>query len=122
MITWKAIYSDGSLAQHNSDGSENSYKQIDRSKLQSFELYDGEKLIFILNLNKNKQLIFRRRNFIPVSVKTGEESGRWTVYIVGFRFTDSSGEKHNVLNYLNPDGVVELDDERNNLELYPEEN
>ena len=62
MITWKAIYSDGSeLPQYNADGSENKYLDIQREKLSQFIMLDGNKTVVVLHLDKGKRLICRKR-------------------------------------------------------------
>jgi hypothetical protein len=119
MLTWKAIYKEGEpLSQFNADGSENLYRDIDRKKLSRFELYDGETLKFALFLHEGQRLIFRRRNFISYS-KDGEK--RWIVYLVGYQFNDETGKNYKVINYVHENGIVELDDDRKDLVILPEE-
>lgn len=119
MLTWKAIYSDGgSLEQFNAGGPENSYKNIDRTKLSRFELYDQDRMVYSLFLREGWRLIFRRRNFISMQ-KAGEK--RWVVYLVGAQFTDQAGKNHKFINYIHESGLVELDDDRKDLVVLPEE-
>jgi len=117
---WKAIYNDGGyLSQYNEDNSENSYKDIDRTKLSRFELYDLDKLVFCLHIKEGQRLIFRRRNFIEVSEK-GEK--RWQVILVGYQYNDATGKNHKVLNYIHENGLIELDDHRDDIQLLEFEN
>jgi len=117
MLTWKANYSEKeSLSQFNADGSENSYKDIDRSKLFSFEMLDGDKRVYVLFLHEGQRLIFRRRNWINLNGKIVKQ-----VYLVGYQFTDSAGKNYQVINYVHDGGYVELDDDRKDLIVHPEE-
>lgn len=119
MLIWRAVYSDReSLSQYNDDGSENRYKDINRSKLSRFELYNDSVLKFTLFIHDGQRLIFRRRNFIKYSSK-GEE--RWIVYLVGYQFNDEIGKNYKVINYVHENGLIELDDDRKDLVILPEE-
>ena len=117
MITWKANYNDGShLEQYNADGSENKYADIDRLKLLTFTLVNSEKTVFSLSLHEGQRLIFRRRkwiNLVGVLLRT--------VYLVGYQFNDSTGKNYKVISYVHEDGLVELDDDRSDLVVVPEE-
>jgi hypothetical protein len=112
MLLWKAVYLDGHLNQYNDAGLENKYTDIDRSRLIRFELYDGEKMVHCLFLNDYQRLIFRRRNFI--SYANGQEI-RMVVYLVGYQFNDATGKNYKVINYIHEDGLVELDNAREDL-------
>ena len=114
MFEWRAVYNDGSyLSQCNEDNSENSYKDIDREKLSKFELYDDERLIYCLHIKENQRLIFRGRNFIEIS---NEGEKRWIIYLIGYQFNEN-GKNYKVINYIHENGLIELDDSRNDLEL-----
>ena len=123
MITWKAIYNDGScLTQYNADGTENRYEDIDRYKLSRFDLYKNADIdktpFYSLYLRHGQRLIFRRRNFISTN---GE---RHMIIIVGWQKTyDTKPLPTNAtaINYIYEDGSIALDDSRNNLQLIPEE-
>jgi hypothetical protein len=118
MFTWKANYNDNThLSQSNADGSENRYKDIDHKKLFSFELLDGDKRVYVLFLHEGQRLIFRRRNWINLNGKLLK-----MVYLVGYQFNDSSGKNYKVISYVHEDGMVELDDDRQDLVIHPEEN
>lgn len=117
MLTWKANYlGDESLEQYNEDGSENRYKDIDRTKLFSFELLNGDKRVYVLLLHEGQRLIFRRRNWINLNGKLLKQ-----VYLVGYQFNDSTGKNYQVINYIHEDGLVELDNDRNDLVIHPDE-
>lgn len=115
MLTWRADYADSSsLPQLDGDGTENSYHRIDRARLQRFVLLDGQREVYAVYLKPGQQLIFRRRHWLEGSAVTR------TVYLVGWR-ARVGGQEVQAVNYLCPDGHVELDDCRADIELYPEE-
>jgi len=117
MFVWKANYSDGTfLKQVNEDGTENHYQDIDRSKLSSFELFDGERRVYVLFLHKGQRLIFRRRVTIDLFGQP-----RDIHYLVGYQYTDGDGSNKSVVNYVHEDGFVELDDERKDIVILPQE-
>jgi hypothetical protein len=61
---WTAVYNDGtSLSQHdtNADGQRYAYKDVDRSKLKAFEIWEGNNRILYIKFDKNQRLIWRRR-------------------------------------------------------------
>ena len=69
-IFWKAIYSDGSfLSQHNEDGTENKYYDIDRTKLIAFEVYNNNNLVLLRHLEPGQRLIFRQRSAFSTTGK-----------------------------------------------------
>ena len=81
-ISWKAVYSDGTfLFQHNEDGTENKYYDIDRKKLIAFEVYKDKNLILLRHLEPGQRLIFRQR--CAFSTK-GDEI---RVFLVGWQQT-----------------------------------
>lgn len=99
-ITWKAIYSKGkSLKQYN--GKTNKYTDIDRDLLKFFEVYNQDKLILRLHLDKSKRLIYRKR--VEQNVMTGKKS---SIYLVGWQST-IKGENIQSINYIFEDGHIE---------------
>lgn len=77
-VTWNAVYNDGtSLPQHSEDGSVNKYPDIDRSKLEFFELNQNGKLILKLHLEKGQGLVYRRRTVRNLA--TGKDKIIWMV-------------------------------------------
>ncbi|KKK52895.1 hypothetical protein LCGC14_3100290, partial [marine sediment metagenome] len=71
-LFWNAVYNDGTeLKQYNEGGSCNKYGDIDRSKLIQFALYNSDKLVLVVHLDKNKRLIFRRR--VAMKVMSGNQ-------------------------------------------------
>lgn len=122
MLVWRAVYKDGKyLPQHNDDGSTNRYSDIDRYRLERFDLLNEDnKPVYSVYIREGQRLIFRKRHFIKVG--SGEKSH---VYLVGWQQTlyDSKGLLKNVtaINYVHEDGSIALDGHRDNLELYKEE-
>lgn len=80
-IQWVATYRDGSeLRQYNADGSENSYRDIDRSKLDSFALLDGERQLVRYHFDQpGLRLICRRRVF------KRSDNSEFVFYLVGWQ-------------------------------------
>lgn len=102
-ITWKAIYKDGTeLPQHNKDGTVNKYPDIDRSKLEFFELRQGKKLIFKLHLEPGRKLIVRRR-----TIQTLMGSNKQVVWMVGWQW-NANGRNVQDIAWIFDDGHMEL--------------
>lgn len=100
---WRAVYNDGSfLNQYNDDGTNNKYPDIDRVKLEFFELWNGEKLLFRLHLEEGRRLIYRRR----VGVAMGVGVTR-VIYLVGWQQTINGVNVQDIA-YIFSDGHVEL--------------
>ena len=100
---------------------ENKYQDIDREKLERFDMVDTKtkKVVYSLYLREGQNLIYRRRTII--NLKTGL---RVVVYLVGWKITVmvSTGPRSFIaINYIHEDGSISLDGSRNNLELLPEE-
>jgi len=103
-ITWKAVYKDGTeLPQHNKDGSVNKYPDIDRTKIDCFELYREEKLIFKLHLEEGRRLIVRRRTLI----KNFDKSQSEVIWMVGWQW-NANGRNVQDIAWVFEDGHVEL--------------
>lgn len=103
-FNWKAVYDDDTkLSQFNSDGSENKYTDIDRSKLVQFVLSFDTVPKLVIHLDKSKRLIYRRR----VAMNSGGIIQ--VVWLAGWQ------EKRNGINvqsvsFLFEDGHVEVVD------------
>jgi hypothetical protein len=113
---WVAAYTDGtSLARYNEDSTENGYADIDRSRLRSFEVRSdiSALVVKVFFERPTQQLVYRRRNHISM---LGVPQG--TTIIVGWQ-EKVGGKSHKSLIYLYPDGHIELDGARNDLELLP---
>lgn len=121
-LYWRAVYSDGEELLQYEGGKENKYPNIDRERLQRFDLLDfmTNKPVYSLWINEGEQLIFRRRTLKPaVPSPTRPEQ---VIYMVGYKYTyiTNSGVRNRVIiNYIYEDGSVALDGARDNLELYP---
>lgn len=123
-ISWQAVYDDDSIfkAVHD-DETKNKYANIDRFRLKRFELLRNGKVFYKLFLNQGQRLIYRRRTLLHVGAKPnnlGQEISRDVVYLVGYQYT-TEGKNYVVLNYIYNDGTIELDNSRNNLQLFDEE-
>ena len=100
-ITWNAVYTDGtSLPQYSEDGLVNKYPDIDRSKLEFFELHKDKNLLFKLHLEKGQRLVYRRRTVRNVS--TGEDKIIWMVC------SKYNYIKNPLVSWLFEDGHVEV--------------
>lgn len=125
---WVANYFDGSkLSQYetkNGKQIENKYPNINREQLERFDLVDYEtnKPIFSLWIHEGQQLIYRRRTIRPVIVTP--QRPIQIIWLVGYQhkvFTPAGLQSFKVINYIYQDGSIALDNDRSNLELYPEE-
>lgn len=116
-LYWVANYiTNQQLKQFNEDGTENNYKDIDRSLLRRFDMVesDTDKPIHSLYLDAGQSLIFRRRTF----KKVGKPDV--IVYLVGYLekiITPAGVHNKIVITYIHPDGSTSLDGARNDLEL-----
>jgi len=115
MLTWTAAYKDGTvLHQYNGDGTENRYEDIDRYRLFRFDLLRGGEIVYSVYLHSSQRLIFRRRNFIP---QGGE---RWVVYLVGWQM-NVEGKNVTAINYIYPNGKIDLDNSRSDIQIREQE-
>lgn len=82
-LSWVAVYADGdTLPQYNRDGTENKYKDIDRSRLTEFNLYTAEGVLrYALFLDPGQRLIWRRR------VSLTSQGGRSVIHLIGWQMT-----------------------------------
>lgn len=120
-ITWRAVYDDEKiLTQYNADGSDNKYADIDRDRLDHFDLIRKGKVFYSLFLHEGQRLIYRRRTLIKMRTLDGVEQDREVIYLVGYQ-TTIGGQNLVVLNYIYRGGRVELDNSRSNIELLAEE-
>jgi hypothetical protein len=114
---WVAYYSDGTkVSEIKEDGSSRDSREIDRSKLKTFQLFDGEVLKYSLTIHEKQRFIFRRRKTINLNSQLLE-----IVYVVGFQFNDETGKNYKVINYVHSGGLIELDDDRKDIVILPEE-
>ncbi len=108
MLCWKAIYGDGTvLGQFNSDGSENKYTDIDRTRLSQFLLLKGAEPIVVIHLDANKKLICRRRVAMHV---TGKKAGtKEVVWLAGWQ-ENRKGVNVQMISFVFEDGHIEVVD------------
>lgn len=60
-FTWIANYNDGTkLKMFNNDGTENKYPDIDRTKIESFDIMDGNYIVYHLKINPGDVFFYRR--------------------------------------------------------------
>src|SRR5215469_8895217 len=84
---WKAVYNDGSILPQyetkNGKQVENKYTDIDRDRLERFDVIDYEtnKPHFSLWIHDGQQLIYRRRTLLPVSTKYPVQ----VIWMVGYQ-------------------------------------
>ena len=115
-LYWIANYSDKTVLRQFFDGKENSYQDIDRNRLERFDLldWDTNKPVYSLYLREGQRLIFRRRTLKQIGKPDV------TIFLVGYQiivFTEGGPKSIVVINYLHEDGSIALDGPRNNLEL-----
>ncbi len=108
MLTWEAYYNNGSyLSQYNENGSENKYGDINRNILEKFILVDSSGNVkFVLNLDPEKKLIFRRRTAKSLVSKTIRE----VVYIIGWQQNVKDVAVQSINFYFESTGYVENTD------------
>ena len=103
MVYWKAIYSDETcFNQYNEDGSENLYKDIDRTKLDCFILMNEEKTILVIHLDDKKKLICRRRIAIGL-----DNNIQHVVWIAGWQ-ENRQGMNVQMVCFVFDDGHIEV--------------
>lgn len=102
--TWRANYNDStSLRQIDPDGTKHAYADIDRTKLVSFELLEGENVVLSVPFDPGEKLIWRRR------VEMNSAGVVATVHIIGKQAT-VDGQNRQVVFGLHPDGHVDVSD------------
>jgi hypothetical protein len=104
-ITWQAHYTDGSTLPQ---GNGATYTDIERDKLQAFDLWRGEQLLVRVDLRPDsngevgqRRLIWRMRRRLD----TG--GGQMTIHMVGWQRT-VNGRNVQAICYVFEDGVVLL--------------
>ena len=103
-LTWKAIYNDGIELAQNSDNAVHKYSDIDRTKLEKFLVYKDKQPIFVLHLDSDKKLIFRRR--VAKALMSGKEE---VVYLVGWQ-ENRNGVNLQSISFIFEDGHIEVVD------------
>ncbi len=119
---WKAVYNDGtSLSELDPDGGkQHIFTEIDFDKIESFQLVNPQGIaVCEVRLNKDKRLIFTRRNLITTGQLFKQEGNskipiptkhRSRIIILGWQKT-INGVNTKAIFYLLPDGRIEMDDE-----------
>lgn len=117
-MRWRAVYSDGSCLEYNSDGSENKYTNIDRQHLTQFHLLKDNVSVLVIHLEPSRKLIYRRRVAVHVS---GPKAGtQETIYLVGWQ-ENREGINFQVICFVFEDGHIEILDKfrENHKWFYP---
>jgi hypothetical protein len=114
---WIANYEGGSKLMQFENGKENKYGDIDREKLERFDMVESatDKIIYSMYLRDGQKLIYRRR-----TLKRLDGTPDAVIYLVGWQMTmmtNSGPRSIKVINYFHPDGSIALDGDRDNLEL-----
>lgn len=106
-IHWVAVYTDGTvLPQYNEDDSENSYKDVDRHRLQSFAIFDGDHPVVRYHFDQpGLKLIYRRRTW-----KRSDVDGETAFFLVGWQKT-VAGESLQSISVVGrlPDGTASVE-------------
>lgn len=112
-MQWLAIYDDdSSLMQYKEDGTENSYFDIDRSRLTHFAMVEGDKAVLVVEFERRSQkLIYRKRTFVD-----GNGKLKGVVYLVGWH-ENINGTSIKCINYIYPDGKTVLAGAKDDIEL-----
>jgi hypothetical protein len=101
-ITWLAHYSDELLPQYNADGSENTYKDIDRQRLTAFSLTRDNGVIVRIHMDEGKRLIYRRR----VEVKPGHTDR--ICHLVGWQQTIGEENTQSIVCVFEDNNTIEV--------------
>ena len=75
---WVARYKDGSEL----NGEGNTSESIDRTKLEEFDIYDGDRLVLALHFTPGAQLLYRRRTKV-------NQDGRYVVHLAAIQRANS---------------------------------
>lgn len=116
-LVWVANYTDGTtFPQFDDQGRENKYANINREKLERFDMLNKQtkKLVLSVYLREGQKLIFRRRTLMHL------DGSKYIIFIVGWNikiYTNSGPKDFVTLNYIHEDGSVALDGARNNIQL-----
>lgn len=101
---WIVRYSDGNTFPKNKEKAQKmnqSYDDINREKLEYFEIYDSDGLVLKIHLDdKDKRLIYRRRH----QVIPGQ--GEKVIWLAGWQKV-VNGENVQSIQLLFPDGHIE---------------
>lgn len=112
-FTWTAVYKDGS--EHPEEEFESASERINRGQLSEFRISTGGNVVFVVYFRHPKRkLVFRRRRIMNMN----NPSEVTTVTIVGWH-EKVSGKSVISLCYIHDNGLIEFDDDRDNLVLVP---
>lgn len=120
-VKWRAVYNDESyLDEVEPNGIEHAFKEIDFTKLVSFQLINQQNIaICQVKLGEGKRLIFARRNLMTTGARTIMQGdvkvsvpadAHRVIIILGWQKTVNEVNSKAIF-YLLPDGRIEMDDE-----------
>ena len=100
---WRAVYNDGShLMQIDYDGNKHSYSDIDRTKLEAFEMYEGGVRVISIRFKPGQRLIWRRR----VLMQSG--GIKEVCHIIGKQETIDGKNYQGIIGLFESDGRIEV--------------
>jgi len=104
MYNWKCLLKNGSILEQYDDKREPkeiSSDTIDHLNVETFVLFNGENLVYILHMDPGQRLIYRRRTELAAG-----ERIPLVCHLVGWQMT-VSGENVQSIAYCFEDGVIE---------------
>lgn len=114
MINWQAHYTDGSTL---SQLSGYTYADIDRERLQAFDLWQDNRLLIRVDLRDDSDKeVGRRRLIYRLRTQMNSSGQEVKFYMVGWQRT-VSGRNIVAINYLFEDGAILLGGQFTNDEL-----
>lgn len=100
---WVVRYEDGTtLSQFDSSGKQNAYKDIDRTKLAAFEMWEGNVRLFFLRFKKGQRLIWRRR------VEMAPSGVVEVCHLIGKQETINGRNYQGIIGLFESDGRIEI--------------
>ena len=100
-MEWIAGYEDGTCLRQYNVNKTNKYTDIDRSRMISFTIMDGDKTVIKMNLDDGKRLIYRRRVWMDITHKTQR-----VVLMVGWQ-QNVKGVNVQHIHLISEDGCIE---------------
>jgi hypothetical protein len=100
---WVARYNDGTaLHQIEDSGKKNAYQDIDRDKLESFEMWENGRRLVYIRFKRGQQLIWRRR------VETSPTGITEVCHIIGKQETVNGENIQGIIGLFETDGRIEI--------------
>ncbi|SNQ59538.1 hypothetical protein [Candidatus Methanoperedens nitratireducens] len=108
-LTWRAIYDDGTVIDQFNETREPievSSEIIDRKKVKTFLIMQGQVPVFRLELNEGQRLFYRRRTSISAGI---EQTKDQICHIAGWQ-QNIQGEMKWRIAFIFEDGKIEIKD------------